>query len=170
MFGGNKLIILGIDPGIAIVGYGIVEYVGNKFKTIDYGAILTKPDTPFPERLKIVYDRLTDIIEQYKPDAVAIEELFFNKNVKTAIDVGQARGVQLLAVVNQGIPLFEYTPLQVKQGVVGYGRAEKRQVQEMVKMILNLKKIPKPDDVADALAVAVCHAHSGNFNQLFKIK
>lgn len=170
MFGGKSLKILGIDPGIAIVGYGIVDYVGNKFKTIDYGAITTTPDTPFPERLKIVYDQLTEIIEEYEPDAVAIEELFFNKNVKTAIDVGQARGVQLLAVVNKGIPLYEYTPLQVKQGVVGYGRAQKKQVQEMVKMILNLEKIPKPDDVADALAVAVCHAHSGNFNQLFKIK
>ncbi len=168
--GGIFLIIFGIDPGIAIVGFGVIEYSGNKFRTIDYGAIITEPDTPFPQRLKIVYDELTKLLDKYSPDAVAIEELFFNKNVKTAINVGQARGVQLLAVVNKGIPLFEYTPLQVKQGVVGYGRADKRQVQEMVKLLLGLKKIPKPDDVADALAVAICHAHSGNFDQLFKIK
>lgn len=164
------MIIFGIDPGIAIVGYGVVEYSGNKFRTIDYGAITTEPTTSFPERLRLVYDELSLLLDQHKPDSVAIEELFFNKNVKTAITVGQARGVQLLAAVNKGIPLYEYTPLQVKQGVVGYGRAEKRQVQEMVKMILNLKKIPKPDDVADALAVAVCHAHSGNFRDSFKIK
>lgn len=164
------MVILGIDPGIAIVGYGIIEYSGNKFKDIDYGAITTSPDLCFPERLKIVYDELTELLEKYEPDAVAIEELFFNKNVKTAINVGQARGVQLLSVVNKGIPLYEYTPLQVKQGVVGYGRADKKQVQEMIKVILNLDKVPKPDDVADALAVAVCHAHSGSFNNLFKIK
>ncbi|MDO5708320.1 MAG: crossover junction endodeoxyribonuclease RuvC [Andreesenia angusta] len=164
------MIIFGIDPGIAIVGYGVIEYSGNKFRTIDYGAILTEASIPFPKRIKIIYDELTKLLDKYKPDAVAIEELFFNKNVKTAINVGQARGVQLLSVVNRGIDLFEYTPLQVKQAVVGYGRAEKRQVQEMVKLLLGLKKIPKPDDVADALAVAICHAHSGNFDNLFKIK
>ena len=164
------MIIFGIDPGIAIVGYGVIEYSGNKFTTIDYGAILTEPSIPFPDRIKIIYDELNKLLDKYKPDSVAIEELFFNKNVKTAINVGQARGVQLLSVVNKGIDLFEYTPLQVKQAVVGYGRAEKRQVQEMVKLLLGLKKIPKPDDVADALAVAICHAHSGNFENLFKIK
>lgn len=169
-YGGLNLIIFGIDPGIAIVGYGVIDYTGNKFKVLDYGAVITEPKDIFPIRLKQVYEGLTELLDKYKPDAVAIEELFFNKNVKTAITVGQARGVQVLAAVNQGIDLYEYTPLQVKQGVVGYGRAEKRQVQEMVKLILNLNKIPKPDDVADALAVAICHAHSGSFRDSFKIR
>ncbi len=164
------MIILGIDPGIAIVGYGIIECKGNKYKAIDYGVITTEPKCSFPERLKIIYNELTDIIIKYDPDAFAIEELFFNKNVKTAIDVGQARGVELLAGMNRGLEIFEYTPLQVKQGVVGYGRASKRQVQEMVKLLLNLKEIPKPDDAADALAVAISHAHSRNFKDMFKIK
>lgn len=164
------MIIFGIDPGIAIVGYGVIEYIGNKFKVIDYGVLTTEPTKSFPERLKQIYIELNELLEKYKPDAVAIEELFFNKNVKTAITVGQARGVQILAAVNRGIDLYEYTPLQVKQGVVGYGRAEKRQVQEMIKLILNLKSIPKPDDAADALAVAVCHAHSGKLRKIFEIK
>lgn len=162
--------IFGIDPGIAIVGYGVIDYVGNNFKVIDYG-VITTPSTMSPQRrLKCVYDELTEILKKYNPDAVAIEELFFNKNVKTAIQVGQARGVEILAAMNQNIELFEYTPLQVKQGVVGYGRATKNQVQEMVKMLLNLKEIPKPDDAADALAVAISHAHSGAFDKLFKMK
>jgi len=164
------MIICGIDPGIAIVGYGIIEFIGNKFKVIDYGAITTDSNIDFPQRLKLVYDELNGILYKYKPDAVSIEELFFNKNAKTAIKIGQARGVQILAAINNGIEVFEYTPLQVKQGVVGYGRAEKKQVQEMVKLLLNLKKIPKPDDVADALAVAICHAHSGNFREMFRMK
>ena len=164
------MIICGIDPGIAIVGYGIIEFIGNKFKVIDYGAITTDSNIDFPQRLKLVYDELNGILYKYNPDAVSIEELFFNKNAKTAIKIGQARGVQILAAINNGIEVFEYTPLQVKQGVVGYGRAEKKQVQEMVKLLLNLKKIPKPDDVADALAVAICHAHSGNFREMFRMK
>lgn len=164
------MIIFGIDPGIAIVGYGVVEYKGNSFKTITHGVITTEPKYTFPERLKMVYDELTALLDKHNPDCVAIEELFFNKNVKTAITVGQARGVQVLAAINKGTEIYEYTPLQVKQGVVGYGRAEKRQVQEMVKIILGLKDIPKPDDAADALAVAICHAHSGNQRDLFKVK
>lgn len=164
------MIIFGIDPGYAIVGYGIIEYKGNKFTTIDYGVITTDAKNTFPERLKIVYDQLTALLEKYNPEFVAIEELFFNKNVKTAINVGQARGVQLLAAMNQGADVFEYTPLQIKQGVVGYGRAEKKQVQEMVRMILGLKNAPKPDDAADALAVAICHAHSGNLKSLFRVR
>lgn len=164
------MIIFGIDPGIAIVGYGVLEYYGNKFNVLDYGAVQTTNTYSFPARLKIVYDEISFLMEKYKPDALAIEELFFNKNAKTAITIGQARGVQILAAVNKGIEVYEYTPLQVKQGVVGYGRADKRQIQEMVKILLNLDKIPKPDDVADALAVAICHAHSGNFSDLFKIK
>jgi len=164
------MIIIGIDPGIAIVGYGVIEYKGNKFSIIDYGAITTGTNYSFPDRLKIVYDSLSELLQKYKPDEFAIEELFFNKNAKTAIKVGQARGVEVLAAVNLGIDIYEYTPLQVKQGVVGYGRADKKQVQEMVKILLNLKEIPKPDDVADALAVAICHAHSGNFKEMFKMK
>jgi len=164
------VIVFGIDPGIAIVGYGVIEYNGNKFNVLDYGAVQTSNSYSFPTRLKIIYDEISLLMEKFKPDALAIEELFFNKNVKTAITVGQARGVQVLAAVNKGIEIYEYTPLQVKQGVVGYGRADKRQIQEMVKILLNLDKIPKPDDVADALAVAICHAHSGNFRDLFKMK
>lgn len=164
------MVIFGIDPGIAIVGYGVLEYKGNKFRVIDYGAVQTTNGNNFPTRLKIVYDEISLLLDKHKPDALAIEELFFNKNVKTAITIGQARGAQILAAVNKGIEVYEYTPLQVKQGVVGYGRADKRQIQEMVKILLNLDKIPKPDDVADALAVAICHAHSGNFRDLFKMK
>ncbi len=154
------MIILGIDPGFAIVGVGVIEYKGNKFRTIDYFAVTTKSHTPIEERLKCIYDGITEAINTYKPDYIAVEELFFNNNAKTAIQVGQARGVILLAAVNQRVPIYEYTPLQVKQAVVGYGRADKVQVQQMIKAILNLARVPKPDDVADALAIAVCHAHS----------
>lgn len=164
------MVILGVDPGIAIVGYGVVEYIGNKYNVIDYGAIVTPSDQLFPDRLKDVYDQLTDIIIRYKPDDLAIEELFFNKNVKTALKVGHARGVEILAAVNHDLEIYEYTPLQIKQAVVGYGRAEKRQVQEMVKILLNLDKIPKPDDVADALAIAICHGSCLKFKESFKMR
>lgn len=163
------MIILGMDPGLAISGYGIIEYTGNKFEVIDYGAVLTESCEEFPKRLKHIYDSYISIIDMYKPEAVAIEELFYNKNVKTALAVAQARGVHLLAAENKDIPLYEYTPLQIKQGIVGYGRAEKRQIQEMVKVILKLKEIPKPDDVADGLATAICHAHCLKFADKFKI-
>lgn len=156
--------ILGIDPGFAIVGCGIVDYTGNKFTVIDHMAVTTQAGLPLAQRLKTIYEDMSSIIDRYKPDAVAVEELFFNTNITTAIAVGQARGVILLAAVNRGVEIFEYTPLQVKQAVVGYGRAEKGQVQQMVKMILNLKEIPKPDDVADGLALAICHAHSCRMN------
>ena len=156
------MIILGIDPGYAIVGVGVIEYTGNKFRTIDYFAITTEAKTPFEQRLKIIYDSLGDVIEKYKPDFMAVEELFFNDNAKTAIAVGQARGVIVLSAVNHGVEIYEYTPLQVKQAVVGYGRADKTQVQQMTKALLGLNAVPKPDDVADALAIAVCHAHSYN--------
>ncbi len=164
------MIILGIDPGIAIVGYSIVECKGNNFKAIDYGCITTDSNLLFPDRIKIIYDRLTEIIEIYNPEDLAVEELFFNKNVKTAIKVGQARGVEILAAVNKGMNIYEYTPLQIKQAVVGYGRADKFQVQEMVKLLLNLKERPKPDDVADALAVAICHGSSIKFKESFRMK
>lgn len=164
------MIILGIDPGIAIVGYGIIECKGNNYKAIDYGCITTDSKLLFPDRLKIVYDELNLIIDKYKPTDLAIEELFFNKNAKTAIKVGQARGVEVLAAVNKNLGIYEYTPLQIKQAVVGYGRAEKHQIQEMVKFLLSLKEIPKPDDVADALAVAICHGSSLKFKEEFRMK
>ncbi len=152
--------ILGIDPGLATIGFGVVEFDNRKFKTVDYGAVYSPPNVSMPERLKMVYDDMCFIIGKYRPDEVAVEELFFNSNVTTAIMVGQARGVLILSAANTGIPVFEYTPLQVKQAVVGYGRADKNQVQQMVKSILGLSETPKPDDTADALAIAVCHAHS----------
>lgn len=163
------MIIFGIDPGLAISGYGVLDYKGNKFQVIDYGAVTTGSSEEFPLRLKRIYDMYTSLFHKYKPDAVAIEELFYNKNVKTAIAIAQARGVHLLAAVNNCIPLYEYTPLQIKQGIVGYGRAEKKQIQEMVKIILKLKDIPKPDDVADGLAAAICHAHSLKYAENFRI-
>lgn len=156
------MIILGIDPGYAIVGYGVLEYSNNKFKVIEYGAITTDSKTDMFDRFKSIYDDIFDVMERTKPDFMAIEELFFNSNQKTAINVAQARGVILLAAMNRGIRIFEYTPLQVKQAVAGYGRADKKQVQQMVKLLLGLKEVPKPDDTADAVAIAICHGHSYN--------
>ncbi len=164
------MIILGIDPGIAIVGWGVISCIGNNLKPIAYGSIITDPKEDFPDRLKTVYDELLQIIEKYNPTDLAIEELFFNKNAKTVIKVGQARGVQVLAAKNMGLDIFEYTPLQIKQAVVGYGRAEKHQVQDMVMLLLNLKEKPKPDDTADALAVAICHSSSLKFKDQFRMK
>lgn len=164
------MIILGVDPGIAILGYGVVKYESNKFTPLDFGAITTEPNLPTPQRLSALYEGLRRLIKLYNPDAFAVEELFFNKNVKTALIVGHARGVTLLAAEQNGLNIFEYTPLQVKQAVVGYGRAEKAQIQQMVKIILNLNSIPKPDDVADALAVAICHGHSSAAGELFRIR
>lgn len=154
--------IIGIDPGFAITGFGILDYIGNKFSMIDVGVITTEASLELSDRLLILSKGLDELIEKYKPDAMAVEELFFNTNVKTAIKVGHGRGVALLTAAKAGIRVFEYTPLQVKQSVVGYGRAKKDQVQQMVKILLNLEKIVKPDDAADALAVAICHAHSNN--------
>lgn len=154
------MIILGIDPGIAIVGYGVIEHISNRFRVIDFGAITTPAHTPTVNRINQVYDRVTEIIKNHRPDAMSIEELFFNTNSKTAITVAEARGVLLLAAHQQGIEIAEYTPLQVKQAVTGYGRADKQQVQQMTKALLGLDKVPKPDDTADALALAICHAHS----------
>lgn len=152
--------ILGIDPGYAIVGVGVIEYNGRQFKTLDYGAITTPAGQPFSDRLLMIYEQMQQVIMMYKPDAMSVEKLYFNTNTTTAIDVAQARGVILLSSRQAGVPVYEYTPLQVKQAVVGYGRAEKRQVIEMTKKILSLSKTPHPDDVADALAIAICHAHS----------
>ena len=152
--------ILGIDPGYATVGYGLVDYCRCKFNPVAFGAVTTPAGIPFPRRLGDIYRDMISIIEKYKPDEMAVERLYFNTNTTTAIDVAQARGVIVLAAENSLLPVFEYTPLQVKQAVVGYGLAEKRQVIDMVKRLLNLKSAPKPDDAADAVAIALCHARS----------
>ncbi|MEG0168105.1 MAG: crossover junction endodeoxyribonuclease RuvC [Ruthenibacterium sp.] len=152
--------ILGIDPGYAIVGFGTLDYTANRFTTLQYGAITTQAHTAFEDRLCEVYDDMTQLLENIKPDALAIETLFFQSNQKTVMAVAEARGVILLAACKAQVPIFEYTPLQVKQSVSGYGKATKKQVQEMTKTILRLDKIPKPDDTADALAMAICHAYS----------
>ena len=153
------MIIMGVDPGYAIIGYGVVEYKNNHFSVLDYGVITTSSDLPFNERLECIYNDFCDVIKRNNPVAVAVEKLYYNNNAKTVIDVSQARGVLVLAAQKNSLEIGEYTPLQVKQSVVGYGRAEKKQVQEMTRILLNLEKIPKPDDAADALALAICHAH-----------
>lgn len=155
------MIILGIDPGLAIVGWGVIEYQNARFRTIAYGSLQTPAEMRTEERLKRIYEGMQELIKTYHPDAIAVEELFFNTNITTGIRVAEARGVILLSAEQAGLEIAEYTPLQVKQAVVGYGRAEKKQVITMVTMILGLKSPPKPDDTADALAIAVCHAHSG---------
>ena len=156
----DEMVILGIDPGLAIVGWGVVDYCGSRFRTLGYGSIETPAGMATERRLSLIYEELKKLIETYHPEHVAVEELFFNTNTTTAIDVAQARGVIVLAAAQGGLDIAEYTPLQVKQSVVGYGRAEKKQVQEMTRIMLNLEKIPKPDDAADALAMAICHCHS----------
>ncbi|MCI5721611.1 MAG: crossover junction endodeoxyribonuclease RuvC [Firmicutes bacterium] len=161
--------ILGVDPGYAILGWGVLDLKGNHFSVVDYGAITTDAKMEMPLRLQHLYIQLCAVIEKYKPEVASIEELFFNSNAKTAIMVGQARGVAVLACVNGGLEVNEYTPLQIKQALVGYGRADKKQVQAMVKAILNLSEVPKPDDTADAVAAAICHGHSaGNRARLIK--
>ncbi len=160
------MIILGIDPGYAIVGIGVLEYKGNKFRPIEYNAITTHSSMSTSLRLKLIYEEIGVYLDKYKPDAVAIEELFFNSNQKTAIAVAQARGVLVVQAAVREIPIYEYTPLQIKQAVTGYGRADKGQIQQMVKLLLGLNAIPKPDDAADALAVAICHAHSSKTNDM----
>jgi len=151
--------ILGIDPGYAIVGFGILDYEKSRFGVVEYGAIFTEAHTDFNGRLKNIFEDMEYILEKYKPDCMAIERLYFTTNQKTAIDVAQARGVINLAAAIKNLPVYEYTPLQVKQSVVGYGKAEKKQVMDMTRRILKLEQIPKPDDAADALALAICHGH-----------
>lgn len=151
--------IIGIDPGYAIMGYGILDYTGNRFTPVAYGSVTTDAHTPNEQRLLTLYEELTAIIKEYQPEAASIEELFYNTNATTAIMVGEARGMALLACVQNGVEINEYTPLQIKSSLTGYGRAEKKQVQAMVRMILGLQEVPKPDDTADALAAAICHAH-----------
>lgn len=153
--------IIGIDPGYAIIGFGVLEYRGGiDFAVVGFGAITTPAGLPFTDRLKMIYDDMSQLLDEYKPDQMGIEKLFFNTNEKTAIAVAQARGVTLLPAIQRGIKICEYTPLQVKMSITGYGRAEKKQVQEMTRQMLHLSKVPKPDDVADALGLAICHGHS----------
>ena len=152
--------ILGIDPGYGITGFGIVDAQRNQFQLLQYGAITTPAGTDFPLRLQMIYNDMTELLMVAKPDAVAIEELFFGQNVTTGIGVAQSRGVILLAIQQAGVPIFQYKPMQVKQAVVGYGNATKHQVQDMTKRLLKLNAMPKPDDAADAIAIALCHARS----------
>jgi crossover junction endodeoxyribonuclease RuvC len=152
--------ILGIDPGYAILGYGVVDVKGNRFVPVEYGAVTTDKDMEMPDRLKHLYSELMEIIDRTRPEVCSIEELFFNTNTTTAILVGQARGVAILACANSGVPINEYTPVQIKQALTGYGRAEKKQVQMMVKAMLGLEEVPKPDDTADALAAAIYLGHA----------
>ena len=154
--------VLGIDPGTAIVGYSIIEFNEGKYNVLDYGCIYTQKEEDMPLRLEKIYDGLDSLIKLWKPSDMAIEDLFFFKNQKTIVKVGQARGVITLVGQKNGMNIFSYTPLQVKMGIAGYGKAEKKQIQEMVKIILGLDEIPKPDDAADALAIAITHANSRN--------
>ena len=160
------MLVLGIDPGTAITGYGLVREEEEGLALVGCGVITTPADQPLPQRLRAIYRGLTAIIGEHRPDQVAVEELFFSRNVRTALSVGQARGVVLLAAAEAGLPLYEYKPLEVKQTVAGYGGADKRQVQEMVRLLLDLEQVPEPDDAADAVAVAVCHIHSARMRAL----
>lgn len=159
------MIILGVDPGYGTIGYGVIEKNGSKIVPIDYGVIQTPKDEGIAARLAMIYDSLNVLIKKFRPDEIAVEELFFNTNITTGIKVAQARGVILLCAVHECGRLYEYTPLMVKQSLTGNGRADKKQIQYMVKMMLGLKTEPKPDDAADALAIAICHANTCDFNQ-----
>lgn len=161
------MIILGIDPGYATVGFGVIKSEGSKNTAIDYGIITTPKNDAFPKRLKHIADCIKQLINEHKPDAISIEEIFFQNNRKTAIFVAEARGAIIVSCMDCNKMLYEYTPLQIKQAVTGYGRADKNQVQQMVKALLGLQQIPKPDDASDALAVALTHAHSNKLSSLF---
>ena len=151
--------VLGIDPGYAIVGWGVVEYVGNRFASVGFGAVITEKDTPFEQRLVEIYDGILDVCRRYKPEAISIEKLYYQHNQTTVIGVAEARGVILLAAAQCGVPIYEYTPMQVKQAITGYGKAVKKQMQEMTRLLLHLDAVPKPDDTADALGMAIAHCH-----------
>jgi crossover junction endodeoxyribonuclease RuvC len=160
------MMILGVDPGTAITGYGVLQSDGDTLEMITLGAITTPATWNMPRRLQQIHTELTALIAKYQPTDAVVEKLFFSKNVRTALSVGQARGVALLAAAQAGVKIHEYTPLEIKQAVVGYGRADKTQVQQMVKVLLQLDFVPQPDDAADALAIAICHAHSARFAEL----
>ena len=164
------MIILGIDPGLATLGYGVIEADNNRRRLIQFGTLTTPAGQPMPQRLRAIFQGMNQLMDIYQPDDVAFEELFFSKNITTGMAVSAARGVALVAVVQRTDNLYEYTPMQIKQAVTGYGGADKHQVQQMVRMLLNMKEIARPDDAADALAVALTHANSMNMKKLFKIK
>lgn len=157
---GKNMIVLGIDPGYAIVGYGVIEMRNNRYRTLEHGAVTTKAGVDFNRRLEIIYDGVSDILARYRPEAVSVEKLYFSNNKTTGIGVAEARGVILLAAQKAGVPVYEYTPVQVKLAVTGYGKALKPQVMEMTRRLLCLKEVPKPDDTADALAIAICHCQA----------
>lgn len=154
------MIILGIDPGYATVGYGVVKVQNSRYQSLEHGAVVTKAEEEFGRRLEIIYERIGEILANWKPDSVSIEKLFFTNNKTTAIGVAEARGVILLAAQKAGVAVYEYTPMQVKQAVTGYGQAKKPQVMEMTRRLLCLAQVPKPDDTADALAMAICHGQA----------
>lgn len=154
------MIIMGIDPGLAIVGFGVIAAANGVYKPIDYGVITTDKDVPTAKRLTIIADELSELIEKYKPDEIAVEELFYCVNQKTVIPVAEARGVILYTLAKHGVKLFEYTPMQIKLAITGYGNADKKSMQQMVTMLLNLRSVPKPDDAADAVAIALTHAQT----------
>jgi len=162
--------VIGIDPGTAIVGYGIIDYIDKKYKVVDYGCIYTPKDTPMEKRITLIYDQLDELLKKYSPTNMAVEDLFYFKNAKTVISVGQARGVILLCGEKNNIPQVSFTPLQIKMGITGYGRADKKQVQLMVQRILKLQEIPQPDDAADALAIAITHINSLNSGYIISPK
>lgn len=163
------MLVIGIDPGTAITGYGLVrESEDGTLEAVEYGAIKTPANSPMPKRLVLLYETLNEILDQHRPDNSAVEMLFFQRNVKTAITVGQGRGVVLLALAQADVPIAEYTPLEIKQAITGYGGADKRQMQEMVRTLLSLEETPRPDDAADALAVAICHLHSIKMQDLMQ--
>ena len=164
------MIILGIDPGLATLGYGVIEAVNDKRRLIQYGTLTTPAGQPMPQRLRAIFQGMNQLMDIYQPDDVAFEELFFSKNITTGMAVSAARGVALVAVVQRTDNLYEYTPMQIKQAVTGYGGADKHQVQQMVRMLLNMKEIARPDDAADAIAVALTHANSMNMKKMFKIQ
>jgi len=164
------MIILGIDPGLATLGYGVIEADNDRRRLIQFGTLTTPAGQPMPQRLRAIFQGMNQLMDIYQPDDVAFEELFFSKNITTGMAVSAARGVALVAVVQRTENLYEYTPMQIKQAVTGYGGADKHQVQQMVKMLLNMKDIARPDDAADALAVALTHANSMNMKKMFRIQ
>ena len=166
----GRMVILGIDPGLATLGYGVIEAVNDKRRLIQFGTLTTPAGQPMPQRLRAIFQGMNQLMDIYQPDDVAFEELFFSKNITTGMAVSAARGVALVAVVQRTDNLYEYTPMQIKQAVTGYGGADKHQVQQMVRMLLNMKEIARPDDAADALAVALTHANSMHMKRMFKIQ
>lgn len=162
------MLVLGLDPGLATTGYGLVAGDGRDLSAVSHGVIRTPANTPIGERLAEIHHEMSRLLDEYHPDVAAVEELFFCKNVRTAMMVGEARGVLLLALAEAGLEIAEYTPLQIKEGITGYGGAEKEQVQEMVRVLLRLEEVPRPDDAADALAVAICHQHAARMSGLIR--